>query len=439
MPLPDSCLAPPSSSPAVAALSAPAPTRTETLVFATLLCVFCALPFLLGDQPAFLTSVRETGIRSPEGDSAKQLVLIAIYGAAACALAPRLTAPARRAIGIPLILLLAWAGLSASWSDMGGITLRRTVALGGTLTLGVYMALRWPPRELARLLVQVAIVVLGASFLLALILPSAGLDPEQRLRGVFAHKNSLAAFAALTLVCAMDGLAGREGRSRGLSWCAVLLGVAALGLAASASPIPAVALAILVIYRIDTMPAHARHLFSTRLCGAAFVAIVLLPWIAPSIGELALLFGRGADFSGRTRVWSFALEFVQRNPLFGYGYASFWHGPAGLLFVHYAHFPVVHAHNGVMQLLLDCGLVGLGLFAALLAGALRKLSLLLNAAQRRANAWLAGFLVLYLFANLAEARLLEPNELYTVLFAYVLVRINLACAGPGAASTPQPL
>jgi hypothetical protein len=42
---------------------------------------------------------------------------------------------------------------------------------------------------------------------------------------------------------------------------------------------------------------------------------------------------------------------------------------------------------------------------------------------------MAGYLVLYTFSNLAETHLLEPNDLYTVLFAYVVVRINLARAG----------
>ncbi|MCS0627734.1 O-antigen ligase family protein [Telluria mixta] len=412
-----------------AALAPSGPTRIETLLIVILLCAFCALPFLVGDQPVFLTSVKETGITSPQGDTNKQIILLAIYGLVAGTLAPRLTPDARRAIGLPLVLLLAWAGLSALWADMAGITLRRTVALGGTFTLGVYLALRWPPRELARLFCQVALVVLGASFVIALVLPSAGLDPEHRLRGVFAHKNSFASFAALALVCAADALADPQRRRQRLPWIVALSSLVALGLAASASPIPAAAAAVFVVVRVHAMAPGTRHVLSTRLCGWVFAATVLMPWIAPFVGEIALLFGRNTDFSGRTLVWKFALEFFQRNPLFGYGYASFWSGPAGLLFVSYARFPVAHAHNGAMQFLLDCGAIGLALFATILARALRGVSALLNDKDRGAAAWMAGYLVLYTFSNLAETHLLEPNDLYTVLFAYVVVRINLARAG----------
>jgi exopolysaccharide production protein ExoQ len=250
---------------------------------------------------------------------------------------------------------------------------------------------------------------------------------------VFAHKNSFASFAALALVCAADALADPQRRRQRLPWIVALCGVVALGLAASASPIPAAAAAVFVVVRIHAMAPGARHTLATRLCAGVFVATVLMPWIAPSIGEIALLFGRNTDFSGRTLVWRFALEFFQRHPLIGYGYASFWSGPAGLLFVGYAHFPVAHAHNGVMQLLLDCGAVGLVLFAAVLVRALRGLARLLNDKGRRDNAWMAGFMVLYTFSNLAETHLLEPNDLYTVLFAYVVVRINLARPGTQAA------
>lgn len=420
--------------PAAPAAAAPAPARAEEIFLVIVLSVFCSLPFLLGDQPLSLTSVKETGLTSPQGDSAKQVILMAIYVLTAGALVPRLSAMAQRQVLLPLLALLAWAALSALWSDMPGITLRRAVALGGTLSLGVYMALRWPPRELVRLLSVVALVVLGASLAVAILVPAAGLDAEHRLRGVFAHKNTLAAFAAIAMICAADALSGR-GAEAGvrstakrvrLAWLTGLLGLVSLGLTASASPVPAVAAAALVIVAIKRTPAQRRHVLTTRLCGAVFVAIVLLPWLAPYIGELALLFGRKTDFSGRTLVWRFSIEFFQRSPMLGYGYASFWNGPAGLLFVDYAHFPAPHAHNGALQMLLDDGALGLAAYCAVLGGALRGLAAVLGSVQRNANAWMGGFLVLYLCASLAETHLLEANDLYTVLFAYTVIRIRLA-------------
>jgi len=431
------------AAPATPALAVP--SRGEEIFLVIVLSVFCALPFLLGDQPLSLTSVKETGITSPQGDSTKQLILMAMYVLAAGGLVSRLAAVASARVLLPLLALLGWAALSAVWSDMPGITFRRAVALGGTLTLGAWMALRWPPRELVRLLSVVALVVLGASFAVAILFPASGLDAEHRLRGVFAHKNTLAAFAAIALACAADVLSdrGRGADGQGgvmrirLAWLTGLAGLGALLLTASASPVPAVAAAVFVIFAIKRTPPQRRHVLTTRLCAAVFVLIVLLPWLAPYIGELALLFGRNTDFSGRTLVWRFAIEFFQRSPLLGYGYASFWYGPAGLLFVDYAHFPVPHAHNGALQMLLDGGAPGLAAYGAVLAGALRGLGTILNAAQRNAHAWVGGFLVLYLCASLAETHLMEPNDLYTVLFAYAVLRIRLA-RSQGDRPSPAP-
>ncbi|MGJ7917219.1 O-antigen ligase family protein [Massilia sp. LXY-6] len=435
----------PTMFPGSATMAPAVPARGEEIFLVIVLCVFCALPFLLGDQPLSLTSVKETGITSPQGDTTKQVVLMAIYVLTVGALVPRLSAAASRHVLLPLIALLAWAALSTAWSDMPGITARRVVALGGTLALGVYMALRWPPRELVRLLSVVALIVLGASFAVAVLMPAAGLDAEHRLRGVFAHKNTLAAFAAIALICAVDVLSGpsegmaapaRAKRVR-LAGLTGLFGLVALGLTASASPVPAAVTAALVMFAIKRAPPQRRHVLTTRLCGALFVVVVLLPWLAPYIGELALLFGRNTDFSGRTLVWRFAIEFFQRSPLFGYGYASFWNGPAGLLFVSYAHFPVAHTHNGALQMLLDGGAVGLITYGTVLAGALRGLKATLNAAPRNAHAWVGGFLILYLCASLAETHLMEPNDLYTVLFAYAVIRIRLT-RSDGLHSSPAP-
>jgi len=400
-------------------------TGLEDVFLVAALCVFCALPFLLGDQPLSLTSVKETGITSPQGDSAKQLILLALYGVTAAALVPRLSAAVQRAIGWPLVALLGWIALSAVWSDMPGITFRRTVALCGTLTLGGYLASQCPPRRLVRLLSWVGVIVLSGSLLAGLFLPASGLDAEHRLRGLFAHKNSLAAFAAVALTCAADRLGAADGRRDGLAWATGILGLLALALTGSASPVPAVAIAVFVIVRVRRGRPEQRHVLTGRLCTTLCVGIVALPWLAPYIGHVALLFGRNTDFSGRTLVWRFALEFLQRSPLVGYGYASFWYGPAGILFVNYAHFPVPHAHNGALQFLLDCGTAGLVMYGIVLSKAIRGLGTILHSTARDTGAWLAGFVVLYLSANLAEAHLLEPNDLYSVLFAYAVVRIQL--------------
>lgn len=426
------------------------PSRGELAFVLALLFVLCALPFLLGDQPTSLLSAEEMGLKSPGGDSRKQFVLMGFYALTGLLLLRRLDERAREAIGLFLPALLVWILASAVWSDLPGVTLRRTVALTGTVLFGIYLALRLPPSQLAQTLVLLAVPVLGGSLLVALAMPAAGLDPEGRLRGLFSHKNSIASFSALAIMSAAVMLieprassAGEPARAEAaarrlsaralLPWAVIVLGTASFVWASSMTPIPATLLSLAVLLGLGRRSRTGPDRLTVGICVTLGVWMILLPWMAPALGEVAVLMGRDANFSGRTAVWSFSIEFIQRQPLQGFGYSSFWTGPAGLVFFRWARFPAPHAHNGVLQLLLDCGLIGFLLMAVLVAGLLFKLQRMILARGEGRVLWIAGFLVLYFLLNLTEAHLLDPNDLYTVFFAYSVVRMNIEGRLHGAA------
>ncbi|HYF59241.1 MAG TPA: hypothetical protein VEA81_09815, partial [Burkholderiaceae bacterium] len=163
---------------------------------ALLLGVLTALPFVLGDQPTQLTSAEETGLLAPEGDPRKQVVLMGTYALSGLLLLRRASAAAR-GLGLAWALLLAWCVASVAWADDPMLAVRRSLALAGTVTAGVHAGATLRLEDAPRLMRAVVAAVLGASVLVAIALPAQGLDPEGRLRGVFAHKNALGTFAAL--------------------------------------------------------------------------------------------------------------------------------------------------------------------------------------------------------------------------------------------------
>lgn len=418
-------------------------SRFEQTCTLALLIVFCSIPFLVNDQAASLISVKEMGLTSPQGDFAKQLILMGIYGSVVLLLWPRLPRSTLGAVGWPLLLLLVWIFASASWSTLPDVTVRRAIALTGTMIVGLYLALRWPPIRLAELFNLLTIVVLALSLGVAVLLPSSGLDLEGRLRGVFSHKNLIASFAALGTICAAASLLAADAcRQRAwIRWSALALSVLTLALAHSATPIPGIALACWVMWLLHRQPVTKTHRLSSFVCALLLLAMLIVPWIAEDLGALATMFGRDTNFSGRTQVWAFSHEFIERSVLLGYGYSSFWQGGAGLLFFRWAHFPVPHAHNGSLQLLLDCGAIGLTMFLGVFVSTLTRLFALLNSIGRSEVAWIAGYLVLYICSNVTETRLLEPNDLYTTFFVYSIVQMNVIrvkkrMAGPLSASLP---
>lgn len=402
----------------------------EALCIVVLLFAYCALPFILHDQPTSLLSVEQAGLKSPGGDNIKQALLLAMYSGVGVAALRHLDREVLAAVGVPMLALLLVVFASCLWSDSPALAARRAVALAGTVLFGVFLAVRVPPARLVVLANVLAVAVLLASFLVAAALPLAGFDEEGRLRGVFAHKNALGMFAALAVVSGLSAILQLPpgGAGRRLPWLVLALAAAALAGAHSASPFVAIVFGAWVQLLFAVRLRRHPHWLTLTVCSGLLLAMVSLPFLGKQLGALAALFGRSATFSGRTGVWDYGLAFLARRPLLGFGYTSFWPGPAGLLYSRLAHYPVPHSHNGALEVLLGTGVLGLALVLWLLVRAVRRLHAVLNTGERARLAWLAGFLVLYLSVNIAESSLFEPNDLYTTFFTYTAVRINLSYA-----------
>lgn len=86
------------------------------------------------------------------------------------------------------------------------------------------------------------------------------------------------------------------------------------------------------------------------------------------LAAIAELLPLDASFTGRTEIWIFALQSLQRRMAFGYGFAAFWGSgavtgmPPGFEWVA----TVAHSHNGYLDTALAMGLPGLGLLIAVL-------------------------------------------------------------------------
>jgi O-antigen ligase len=328
-------------------------------------------------------------------------------------------------LGAPLIALILLCAASALWSDLPLVALRRSAALAGTVTIGLYAALRFDIDELLELLCRVVAIVLVASFVLAALEPSLGLDTEGRLRGVFAHKNSFGIFAALGLLALSARALRRPSRDSAVFCALCAVGcLTGLVLSDSASPLPALVVGLAFMTWVHRSRANAGWLMPS-LVAAACAAAIALPLFSDAFGVFALVVGRDADFSHRDLVWRFALELFSRNPWLGYGYEVFWNGPAGELFFRTAGFAVSHAHNGYLQLALDTGIVGLMAFLCALAMLMRRALPLLGAGYRPRVAWLVGFTAFYVVASAAESHAWKANDLLTVLFVYAAARTNV--------------
>ena len=83
----------------------------------------------------------------------------------------------------------------------------------------------------------------------------------------------------------------------------------------------------------------------------------------PPILEELRLYIPGLSYTGRTDLWTFGLEFVQKSPWFGYGFESFW-GTARIVAIEqpielsWDVRGIVHGHNSWLDAAIAFGLPG---------------------------------------------------------------------------------
>jgi O-antigen ligase len=262
-----------------------------------------------------------------------------------------------------LFLFLLFIIASAAWSANPGISLRRSIALTGTTLFGTYLALRLRPDELLRYVYYAFAITLTASLLVILLIPSMGVHQNIHSgawAGVLSHKNDFGRLMVLgVLVCMTYYFMDRE-RNRTVG---ILLLLFFLCVVMSQSRTSWVALTILLlsiplllISRRPGLPLAVQVLILAGV-GLGGVGFVLVEYSE----ELLEIIGRDATLTGRTHIWELAWEAAAQKPWLGYGYKTFW-GYGGLA----RYIAVGHAHNNFLDVLVELGGVGFGIFLTLL-------------------------------------------------------------------------
>ena len=429
----------PDSALASAGRRAATPSRFERVYLAAILTLIIATPFLVHDQSGgqlapSLNPLRYLEHQSTEGNAHKQMMLAAVYASCGALLVLRGRLGQLRHIGLPLGAMLLWTLASTLWSVDPSLTLRRCAAIDGLALVGVYAALRFGFAEMLRVMAWVAVIGLVASLVVAVLLPEDGLDYDGRLRGVLDHKNDLGGFAALSLLVAVSRLmlSPQIGRLRVLVDVGLgALAVTCLFLAHSATPIAVLMVAALTLVAARLLRnAHETTLaLSPLLLGAGLIALVVF---VVKMNEVAPVFGRDTELSGRTLIWQFALRMVWAHPLSGYGYGAFWSGSdsPGSAFWYLTHVAATHAHNGYLQVWLDVGLIGLALIVSAILTTFHKLGWLLRHMREPFLPWAFAQLAFICATNISETTMWGVgNSLQTALLVYVIVRANVLTEG----------
>jgi O-antigen ligase len=138
------------------------------------------------------------------------------------------------------------------------------------------------------------------------------------------------------------------------------------------------------------------------------------------------LIGRDATLTGRTELWSLVLAKIWERPWLGYGYSGFWQGPtseAGQYVWSAIGWDAPHAHNGLLDLWIDLGLLGLIIYVLIFSLNFIQAINWVRATKTAENYFPLVYLVFIFLANLTESNLLVQNDIIWIL--YVMISSSL--------------
>lgn len=414
----------------------------------TLTKVFVVFVFLLSSTGLLMPLLQQhsgSSADAGQGSPVTQVIWLGVYAVTLAAAFMRWPRFLRVATSDKLLLaLVCFVVLSVLWSAVPEVTLQRSVALGVTMLFGAYLAMRFSPGEQLRLLAWALGISAWLSLLIALALPSYGIssDPlyQGDWQGVFSHKNSLGSNMALgSLALSILALTSRRSRWILLPTLAVSLALLWLADSKTALVVFAMLLALWPLYQAMRW----RHLLMVPLTitlSLAGAGVLLL--LVRNYELLLAALGRNATLTGRTELWDALLDMIQAHPWLGYGYSAFWlgwDGPSAKIWL-LTGSEVPAADNAYLELLLNVGAVGLGLFLLGFLAVFYRAIVYAHRARTSEGLWPLAFLTFLLLYSTMESVFLRQNDMLWILYvATALSTFTGASRGSPRLATEPPL
>ncbi len=365
-----------------------------------------------------LPSTREEAVTATGGP-----ILTATFFVLSASLIPFMVGRWRRLVTmvrseplLPAFMLLALA--STVWSADPSTTLRRSISLLLAAFVGYYLATRYDVRSMLRLVSTVFSVTLLLNLAWVVAIPRLGVAPDGGWTGVLNNRNPFGRMMTLhLLIFVLAAGANRRGR-----YINILLAVASFGaVVGSQSKTSLIAATLLLAMLLVFRTFRARHsLFGAVILAEAGGAMVGLLAASAQLGRITDFFDRDITLSGRTELWALLGEEILHRPMLGWGWNAYWGGwfsPNHEIWVSAPWLPP-SSHNALLEYTLELGIVGTGIFLALVVRAIGRSTHFLRRTPR-GGMFPLGMLTLTVLFSMTETGLARRGVDWTLFVAAV--------------------
>ena len=325
------------------------------------------------------------------------------------------------------VALAALAMASCLWSQFPVTSLKWSICLLANTLFAFYLYRRFRPEQQMKLMYLLGWICVVLSIVLALFFPQYGVSSVGGpgvWQGIYDNRNSCSMMTILLLSTAFFvpafTLFANVARIAyiGLSVFLVLMTQSATG-KITLTCLFAYVIAIWTIRRFSPKDRVIVSLLSLAT-GLALLAIGF-----SYLRQITYFLGKDPTLTGRTELWTAAMTSIMKHPILGYGYQTFWRRLQGeSVYASLASGSFLgHAHNGLLEIWLELGAIGLGLFLYSAVRAFRDALSCLRAGKSPYFAWCACVVFLILVTSIDEVGgITVPNNLLWILYI-------LACVG----------
>lgn len=297
----------------------------------------------------------------------------------------------------------------------------------------LWIAEHFKPKEILRVIyyAQILFVILNLIFLV--ICPESAIGTEfgeNYFTGIFSAKNSIASEVSICILLQLllyrfmreDG----EQVSLMFIFTLVMQGIMLI-MANSVGAIICMLLPAIYVIKIEKKLGKEKRIplgifFIVVNVGFLLTAFTILPLFEP----LLQLLGKDATLSQRVPLWRQIIEIMtEHNTFTGFGYNMFWRDPDATVILHaqfarnsFFNYATAGAHNLLMELWLNIGLLGIGVLFLTVIFVMRRIREL----DEQQYAFCATYLIWILLHGLVERSLLPSN--YQTLFFMIMLGVG---------------
>ncbi|WP_340680674.1 O-antigen ligase family protein [Paraglaciecola sp.] len=231
-------------------------------------------------------------------------------------------------------------------------------------------------------------------------------------QGVFIHKNVLGRFAVFSFSLALILVTYRKN-----IYSYSFLMVSSILIVGCGSATALLGMFFILLTFISLKNIKLFYIFLVGFC-------VLIGFSFFFIDQILILlstnFDKSITLSGRTILWEQVLININSKPLLGYGMGAFWGTQDAENIRLILQWFVPHAHNGMLEIMLQLGWIGGGLFLlCFLIGAKRSVLFYQNNTSKYIE-WPILFFVFFVHYGLGEANYMRPNSFVQLVFVLLI-------------------